>query len=686
MNKDQIVGYWLQFKKKNDQLINEETLLSGFKLIISYLLFRKILHQNSSKIINQELIIDQIEVLHTFNEVFCFSKYQIEYQNQIITISAVDSKNSTEQEIIKLSADILQDLWNYMSGLDFTSDTTLIDFYSLNANITIASESLNKSRGIFYTPMNISKKMTQEAISKFLAKKDVEEIKILDSSCGIGNFLVPAFDVLLDIWKKSTSTPEHIDYSVLTILQNQLIGYDTDELGVIICKLRLLQKVLASISSLEVTTVKLKNVFENIKPHDFLTEGQTIQPNIILGNPPWGQIKDSEYRKEMMKEYEYHKGQVDAYRLFLEKCIKLDPTILCVLTPDSWLEIPGAMVLKDKFFKNYYFTSLFLLPKETFPISTHFFGFVAEKNKSSVISEVEVTVVKYEEQEQSFRALHKKILVEEMLDSSFLRNLVLEKDFKELNTKLQESNDIIKLGSLIEVTIGYQLYHNSIHTPEEIANKVYHSKIKKGPEWVPQITSKNLHRFYIDFTSTSYVKRTAQFFRIPAEKFIISHKLLIREILAKDGLVVAKTDRNILFPKTVLSVLLQENNTDKRLLQLLGYFMSYICQFDLLLHGVKSSRGLFPRISIQSLKNLNIHRKLFETDLDEIVQLIITSSEKKEEDQANFLKEQMALLQAKIFLVWEFNETQATVIMNYLQIPITVQNEVIDKILKKFEM
>ena len=382
----------------------------------------------------------------------------------------------------------------------------------------------------------------------------------------------------------------------------------------------------------------------------------------------------SDYKKSLLKHFKFQHGQVDMYRLFLEICIKLDPDYLCLITPNSWLEIPSAKALKKVFFEKRNLITIFLFPSDLFPISAHFFGFISLKNTELEKSPRNINIVKVKNKSPNVIELRKEQKASSMNNFS-LKNLnVHEKETIEIIELLRSSDSYISLGDLIDVTIGYQLYHNSIHTPDEIATRKYHATSEINEHYIREITSKDLRMYSIDRKTRSFVNKQATFFRVPPKRFFESDKLLMREILSKEGFIVAKVPEEVFYPKTILGILLKEQNSEKRLLALLGFFVSYVCQFEFLNNGIKASRKLFPRISIQSLKSLHFTESIFTSGLEVQVKNLINSYNKKE--QLEVYRVNYAQLQAKIFVNWNINASHAKIIMNYLRVSYEQQDQI----------
>lgn len=115
--------------------------------------------------------------------------------------------------------------------------------------------------GEFYTPRWVVKNVVDNTISSFRERnnKDVENIRVLDPACGAGNFLVYAFDALLELYNK-----EHGDWSeekkVTTILEKNIYGIDVQREPLQITALNLWIKAKSYIMNAKVERLNLFNV------------------------------------------------------------------------------------------------------------------------------------------------------------------------------------------------------------------------------------------------------------------------------------------------------------------------------------------------------------------------------------------------------------------------------------------
>ncbi|MBS4905496.1 MAG: Eco57I restriction-modification methylase domain-containing protein [Subdoligranulum variabile] len=246
------------------------------------------------------------------------------------------------------------------------------------------------SQGTVNTPKNITDIIVEETLSPLYAGKRPEEVahyRIADICCGSGNFLLSAFEYIVNyhieyylnhdkdnaersgnIYQLPGSSNYVLSYEKKrSILQNNIFGVDIDPLAVEVAKFSLLLKALEN-SSLEEAEAfhrrthlrilpnldeNIKNgnsfvnmsyaqfdrtVYQNIplmnklKMFDWNTEFGNRKFDAIIGNPPYIRVQNMvHYSKE---EYNFYKSNyspyvtaqtdtLDKYYLFIEKGLAL---------------------------------------------------------------------------------------------------------------------------------------------------------------------------------------------------------------------------------------------------------------------------------------------------------------------------------------------------------------------------
>lgn len=154
---------------------------------------------------------------------------------------------------------------------------------------TRGSNSKKKSRGIYYTPIDVVNFMVSQCISRVLPH--VNQPRILDCSCGSGVFLLQSLFYL-----ETENNPEHDLNISLEILKKCIWGVDISRAAVDCCKAVILQYYL---DNYEIAKARLDEIWNIINNSFFVGDATHLQDVIsqhqilpahyscILGNPPY---------------------------------------------------------------------------------------------------------------------------------------------------------------------------------------------------------------------------------------------------------------------------------------------------------------------------------------------------------------------------------------------------------------
>ncbi len=264
---------------------------------------------------------------------------------------------------------------------------------------------VRKSGGVYYTPEYIVDYIVESTVGKIIkgkTPKQIEKIKILDSACGSGTFLVRAYtyilEYLLEYYKQNSRKYKKEIYQTkkgkwfLTteirkkILLDNIFGVDIDSQAVEVTKLSLLLKVLEN-ETKESVNQQLKlfqqralpNLDNNIKCGNSLVdssyfsqktlssdtrEWEKINPfdwekefpfkfDIIIGNPPYVKEYTNREAFELVKNTDmkkYYQGKMDLWYFFTCKALDLlkEEGLHSYIAQNNWVTSAGASILRDK--------------------------------------------------------------------------------------------------------------------------------------------------------------------------------------------------------------------------------------------------------------------------------------------------------------------------------------------------
>lgn len=161
----------------------------------------------------------------------------------------------------------------------------------------------------------------------------------------------------------------------------------------------------------------------------------------------------------------------------------------------------------------------------------------------------------------------------------------------------------VSLGMIdgIEMCLGVQPYHNTLHTKQQMKEKFLHADYQVNRNYIPEYGGKHFSQFSKLSSSSKWVDYSAEFYTKPDKRFFTGPRIVVREI-PSTTLICAYIEDFAIFNKSVFNI--QSTNIPAKVLtailnsKAVGYFISAF--------GDKSKQTLFPRISMKILKAIPI--------------------------------------------------------------------------------
>ena len=155
----------------------------------------------------------------------------------------------------------------------------------------------------------------------------------------------------------------------------------------------------------------------------------------------------------------------------------------------------------------------------------------------------------------------------------------------------------------IEMCLGAQPYHNTIHSEEQMKNKFLHSDYQVNANFVRDNGGKHISKYVVDKESNKWVDYSAEFYTKPNSRFFNGPRIVVREIPA-ETLICAYIERFDLFNKSVF--IIRCTTTTVNLKYILTILNSKVIGYYVSSFGDKSNQTLFPRVSMKMLKQIPI--------------------------------------------------------------------------------
>lgn len=323
--------------------------------------------------------------------------------------------------------------------------------------------------------------------------------------------------------------------------------------------------------------------------------------DIVIGNPPYVLIPAKLYKQLYSTYYNWQEGKIDLYRLFIEFSVKHlvnDKGILVFITPNSFLTIPSCKLLRKKLIELTHFIFIDNYDLTVFnsvSVNNVVFGLTklhSNEKCKIVLHEDKHKTINYTDQ-ASFQN-----------NSGFEIYISIQKNDVQIINKIKNNSSIALNQYNIQICLGEQPYHNSIHTSEEIKSKFLHSKTQINNNYLLEYGGKNIIRFGIKRQNDNWLNYSGNLYTKPEFKFFHNPRIILREIIGKQ-LIATYTEDTFLVNKSCY-IILSKNNDTYFLKYLLGILSSTLIGYYIQNLGDKSKQRLFPRITMSTLKNIPI--------------------------------------------------------------------------------
>ena len=155
-------------------------------------------------------------------------------------------------------------------------------------------------------------------------------IKICDPACGLGVFILSALEILFSLILKLEDKLEK--HEIIQILFGNLYGFDINQSALNLCRIKLYfwatQNKILNLKKFH----KIVSSHISIRNSLFELENQTF--DIVIGNPPYGNIMREREKKAMKNQGIYYN---DIYCAFILKSLQWSEGTIGFLVPKSFL-------------------------------------------------------------------------------------------------------------------------------------------------------------------------------------------------------------------------------------------------------------------------------------------------------------------------------------------------------------
>ncbi|MBI3888933.1 repressor LexA [Candidatus Nomurabacteria bacterium] len=380
---------------------------------------------------------------------------------------------------------------------------------------SIQSQENRKDAGQYYTPNKVVDFIIDSSDIDLTKNKD---LKILDPSCGSGQFLLRAYEKLL---KQYGNMGVNENLAHKNIVEKHLFGVDVDPIACILTRANLV----------------LKNPFvpakTNVFINDFLKKDYGLiekdpfdsiykQFDFVVGNPPWGASLSKESKKYYEKYYAIGEVGLNTFTLFIERSLDFlkNKGKLGFLMPEAYLKIKvhrpsrkqllsngeiKLLAISGDIFKKVYAPSLVLVFEKSKNINKNNKILIQEGVFNGKVRESEISQSLFENTPDNIFNIH---------SSDLSTKIIQQIDMGD--KKYLKNNTLFVLG----IVTG----NNNKHLlPKRLSKK--HE---------PIIVGKDLRKFKIDFSGKHFLydKNTLQ--QVAPRSYYESSEKLIYKFIGKN--------------------------------------------------------------------------------------------------------------------------------------------------------
>ncbi|MCW4032749.1 MAG: N-6 DNA methylase, partial [Candidatus Bathyarchaeota archaeon] len=204
-------------------------------------------------------------------------------------------------------------------------------------------------------------------------------ITICDPACGSGNFLLSAVDIIFKLVTELNNISSK--HEIKKQLLKNLYGYDINPDAINLSILKLIGWIFdESGEDIPQIVSLLKSNFKSINS---LTNSSLGKFDIILGNPPYGNILNRDEKELLKKEQIFYN---DIYCSFLLKALNWSNDIIGFLVPKSFLLRQGYIEFRNQFLSKANILKIIDIGSKLFKNATNEVQIILYENKGKTKS------------------------------------------------------------------------------------------------------------------------------------------------------------------------------------------------------------------------------------------------------------------------------------------------------------
>jgi len=214
-------------------------------------------------------------------------------------------------------------------------------------------------------------------------KKRLINFTILDPACGTGVFLLSAIKIIVGLLR--TLEPDYDFEKIKFHVYTNLFGSEINQNARKLCILKLFSLFNNRSNSYDSELLSILN--SNITLKDSLVRNKDFKFDLIIGNPPYGNILDNKQKNKLKSENIFYN---DIYCAFLLKSLNWSKGIIGLLVPKSFLLRQGYVKFRQNLFSKANLLKIYDVGPNLFAKATNEVQILFYENKGDEIKDLEV--------------------------------------------------------------------------------------------------------------------------------------------------------------------------------------------------------------------------------------------------------------------------------------------------------
>ena len=224
-------------------------------------------------------------------------------------------------------------------------------------------------------------KLNKEERNKI--KERLLTLKVLDPACGTGVFLLSAIKIIVRLL--TTLEPDFDSEEINFNVFKNLFGSEINPNARKLCILKLFRFYNDNNNSNDSKLISILK--SNITLEDSLVRKKDFKFDLIIGNPPYGNILDNNQKNRLKSENIFYN---DVYCAFLLKSLDWTKGIIGYIVPKSFLLRQGYVKFRQDLFSKANLLKIYDVGPNLFAKATNEVQILFYENKSDLIKDIEV--------------------------------------------------------------------------------------------------------------------------------------------------------------------------------------------------------------------------------------------------------------------------------------------------------